>query len=96
VRVGIDSDTAVAGSIGSPGHLKYSVVGEVAVTAVRLENTAGIEHDFDRAPCRILISERTLELLGGRYETEPVGRVSLKGKQGAVAAYRVLKKCGPL
>jgi adenylate cyclase len=96
VRVGIDSDAAVAGSIGSQGHLKYSVVGEVAVTAVRLENTAGIEHDFDRAPCRILISERTLELLGGRYETEPVGQVSLKGEQKAVAAYRVLKKCGPL
>jgi len=92
VRVGIHSDTAVAGSIGSPGHLKYSVVGDVAVTAKRLENGAGIDHDFDRAPCRILISEQTLELIGDRFETEPVGRVSLKGKQGAVAAYRVLKK----
>jgi len=96
VRVGIHSDTAVAGSIGSPGHLKYSVVGDVAVTAVRLENAAGIDHDFDRSPCRILISERTLELLGGRYETESVGQISLKGKQGMVAAHRVLKKSGPV
>lgn len=96
VRVGINSGAAVAGSIGSPGHLKYSVVGDVAVTAVRLEDTADIDHDFDRTPCRILISERTLELLGDRYETEPVGQVRLKGKQGAVAAYRVLKKCEPV
>jgi adenylate cyclase len=96
VRVGIHSDTAVAGSIGSPGHLKYSVVGDVAVTAVRLEDTADIDHDFDRFPCRILISERTLELIGDGYETEPVGRVSLKGKQGAVSAHRVSRKCGPV
>ena len=96
VRVGIHSDTAVAGSIGSPGHLKYSVVGDVSVTAKRLETAAGIGHDFDRTPCRILISERTLGLVGDRYETEPVGQVSLKGQQGAVAAYRVLKKCAPV
>jgi adenylate cyclase len=96
VRVGIDSDTAVAGSIGSPGHLKYSAVGDVSVTAARLENTASVDHDFDRTPCRIIVSDRTRELLGGRYETEFVGRVSLKGKQATVAAYRVVKKCAPL
>jgi adenylate cyclase len=96
VRVGIDSDTAVAGSIGSPGHLKYSVVGDVVVTAERLGNAPNIDHDFDRAPCRIIISERTLKLLGDRYETESVGRVNLKGKQRAVAAYRILQKRGAL
>jgi len=92
VRVGIHSDSAVAGSIGSPGHLKYSVVGDVSVTAKRLESTADVDHDVDLEPCRILISERTHELLGDRYETEDVGRVRLKGKRGTVAAHRVLKK----
>jgi adenylate cyclase len=96
VRVGIHSDTAVAGSIGSPGHLKYSVVGDVSVTAARLGSTARIDHDFDRAPCRIIVSERTLELLGDRYKAESVGRVDLKGKREAVAAYRILKKNGAL
>lgn len=96
VRVGIHSDMAVAGSIGSPGHLKYSVVGDVVVIAERLGNAANIDHDFDRTPCRIIISERTLELLGDRYETEPVGRVDLKGKQRAVSAYRVMQKRGPV
>jgi class 3 adenylate cyclase len=94
--VGIHSDTAVAGSIGSPGHLKYSVVGDVSVTAARLGSTARIDHDFDRAPCRIIVSERTLELLGDRYKAESVGRVDLKGKREAVAAYRILKKNGAL
>jgi adenylate cyclase len=94
VRVGIHSDTAVAGSIGSRGHLKYSVVGDVSITATRLENAADVGHDFERTPCRILISEQTLGLIGEGYETESVGQVSLKGNQGSVAAYRVLNKSG--
>jgi len=66
------------------------------VIAERLGNAANIDHDFDRTPCRIIISERTLELLGDRYETEPVGLVDLKGKQRAVSAYRVMQKRGPV
>jgi len=95
IRVGIHSDTAVAGSIGSADHLKYSVVGDVVVTAARLGSTTTIDHDFERSPSRIVISERTLALVGDRFETQPVGAVALKGKEEAVEAHRVLRAQNP-
>ncbi len=96
MRVGIHSDRAVAGSIGSADHLKYSVVGDVVVTAARLGNTTSIAHDFERAPCRIIISDRTLALVRDRFETQPVGELALKGKEEAVEGYRVLRARDPL
>jgi len=62
------------------------------VTAQRIEGTLDIDHDFERTPCRILVSGQTLELLEDLYETESVGQVSLKGKHEKVSAYRVLRK----
>ena len=96
MRIGIDSGPAVAGSIGSEHHLKYSAVGEVVLTAQRLESTTAVAHDFEAEPCRILISERTLELLGEGYATEAVGQVSLKGFDAGVPVYRVLSAREPL
>jgi len=90
IRVGIASGTAVVGSIGSEGHLKYSAVGDVVVTAQRLEGTTAVEHDFDAQPCRILVSESTLSLLERPIRSEPVGVVSLKGGEEGVAVHRVL------
>jgi len=40
--------------------------------------------------CRILIDEATLQLLGGRFETQLIGEMSLKGKEHPLITYRVL------
>lgn len=96
MRVGIDSGVVVAGSIGSEHHLKYSAVGMPVVTAQRLEATTAVAHDFDSEPCRILVSERTLRLVGDYCATEPAGIVSLKGIDEEIPTYRVLGARGEL
>jgi class 3 adenylate cyclase len=68
----------------------------VVVTAERLGSTTTVAHDFERTPCRIIISDRTLALLGDRFETQPVGVLALKGKEKAVEAHRVLRARDPL
>jgi adenylate cyclase len=88
-RVGVHTGAAVAGSLGSADRLKYTVVGDVAVTAQRLESLDKVEHDFDRWPCRILVSDRTHACLNENYQSEALGRFSLKGKGEEVAVYRV-------
>ena len=93
MRVGIHSGPVVAGSLGSADRIKYTVVGDVVVTAQRLEATDAVPHDFDRTPCRILVSEATLRLAGGGFETEALGTIDLKGKQQGVAVHRLW---GPL
>lgn len=89
IRVGIDTGSVVAGSLGSAERLKYTVVGDVIVTAQRLESLEQVEHDFDRSPCRILVSGRTRGYLDGRYRSESLGSFSLKGKGNEVSVYRI-------
>jgi adenylate cyclase len=96
MRIGIASGSAVVGSIGSEGHLKYSAVGDVVVTAQRLEGTAAVNHDFEAQPCRILVSETTLSLLDRPFRTEPVGIVSLKGREEGVSVHRLLGAGAPV
>ncbi|MFP6638669.1 MAG: adenylate/guanylate cyclase domain-containing protein [Myxococcota bacterium] len=81
IRVGLHTGTVVAGSLGSADRLKYTVVGDVVVTAQRLEATDAVEHDYAANPCRILASEQTCQHLGPEFETESLEPVQLKGKK---------------
>jgi len=89
MRIGIDSGVVVAGSLGSAGRLQYTVIGETAVNAQRIESTPAIEHDFDREPARILASEATCALLSPEFETERLGEIPVKGKQGAIGIRKI-------
>ncbi|MBW2418341.1 MAG: adenylate/guanylate cyclase domain-containing protein [Deltaproteobacteria bacterium] len=95
MKIGIDTGAVVAGSVGSADRLKYTVVGGVAVNAQRLESTTAVAHDYDRFPCRILVSGRTRDLIAGKFHLKPEGEVELKGKAERIAAYRVLEEFLP-
>ena len=92
MRVGIYTGSVVAGSLGSSSRLKYTTVGDTVNIASRLES-------FDKdlilphlatSPCRILIGESTLSYLESDHKTQPVGELSLKGKDEKITAYCVL------
>lgn len=87
-RVGIATGTVVASDIGVADKLKYTVVGDVVVTAQRLEATREIEHDFDRQPCRVLISSATYERAGQGFACEATGAIALPGLETPVEAWR--------
>jgi len=90
LKIGIHTGPVVAGSIGSAGHLKYTVVGDVVVTAQRLESTTEVEHDFELSPCRILVSADTHAHAGALFDSEAVGAISLKGRHAQVEVYRII------
>lgn len=90
LRVGIDSGFSVAGSLGSSDRLKYTVLGDIANTAARLESLDDGQHDFERKRVRILVSYRTQELLGEEFELADRGEFKLKGKAIPIRAYEVL------
>jgi adenylate cyclase len=92
MRVGIHTGPVVAGSMGSASRLKYTVVGDVVVTAQRLESLNPVEHDFDAHPCRILISGQTQTYLDQSFQVDALGQFSLKGKAEQVTVYRVLRR----
>jgi adenylate cyclase len=88
VRIGIFSGPAVAGCIGSSDRLEFTMIGDTVNVAERLES-------FDKEyaakdECRILIGQSTLELLDGKFTTEFVQNIKLKGKNETTTIYRVL------
>jgi adenylate cyclase len=88
MRVGIFSGPAVAGCIGSTERLEFTVMGNTVNTAARLESFAKDYATDDL--CRILIGHPTFELLDGKFPTEFVQTIELKGKDEKTTIYRIL------
>lgn len=82
VGMGIHTGYATCGFIGYEGRRDYGVIGNVTNLAARLSDRAGAGE--------VLISSRVQSELDGRFRSEPIGQVELKGFQQAQAAFRLL------
>jgi class 3 adenylate cyclase len=88
VRIGICTGPAVAGCIGTSDRLEFTMIGDAVNTAERLES---FDKDYaSKEPCRILIEQSTFELLDGKFATEFVQNIKLKGKEQTTTIYRVI------
>src|SRR6185295_11264564 len=91
MRIGILTGPMVAGSLGTEHRMEYNCHGDTVNTGARLESFGREEFtpDYLNAPCRILVGEPTLRLLGDRFHTEFVGEFQLKGKLKPIRIHRV-------
>lgn len=85
VRIGINSGSVVAGDIGSPKRIEYTVLGNTVNVAQRLE--AGVAK-----PDQIVIGEGTFTMVKDFFETQELGEFSLKGLEKSIKVYEVLKE----
>lgn len=92
MRVGICSGEVVAGCVGAAARLKFTTIGDTVNTAARLESydKSLAEPEVHGNPCRILVSEATHDLVQDAFSCVPIGTLELKGKETAVAVYRVM------
>jgi class 3 adenylate cyclase/tetratricopeptide (TPR) repeat protein len=86
VRVGVNTGLVVVGAMGSDLRVEYTALGDAINVAARMEQTA--EADTVR------VTERTLALTQGVFETEELGGVEVKGKTEPVRSHRVLRYLG--
>lgn len=85
VRVGIATGPVVVGEmIGQGASRESSVVGETPNLAARLQSIAESNS--------VVISERTRELVGARFEIETLAPKLLKGIEGSVRSYMPRKE----
>jgi class 3 adenylate cyclase len=80
IGIGINTGTVIAGTLGGPGRLDYTVLGDAVNIAQRLQSEA--------AGGEILAAAVTVRQ-AGLDGAEPVGRRRLKGRKELVEVYRV-------
>lgn len=91
IRIGIHTGPLMVGVIGSADRWQYSIIGDTANTAARIEGYGKDDPRLgcDVGHCRILISDVTFQRIGDGYRTECVGEASLKGKASSIGIHRV-------
>jgi class 3 adenylate cyclase len=87
VRIGIHSGPAIAGNIGAPGRINYTLIGDTVNTAQRLEQL-GKEVDDGVADAVVLVSGATA---AEAHDTElhPLGAHTLRGRVDEIEIYRL-------
>src|SRR6266436_1471855 len=83
VRIGIHTGPVVFGPVSDNLSMDYTVIGDTANVAARLQQAA--------EPGTILVSEATRLLAQGYARVEPVGPLILRGKAEPISAYRLLR-----
>ena len=82
LHVGVNSGHGIARILGSEARMDYAVLGDSVILAQRLESAA--------PPGETYVSEMTVRLAESRFDFEPVGELTLKGKSEPVAAWRLV------
>jgi len=80
--IGIDSGEVIAGYIGSPRRMDFTVVGDRVNTAKRFCDMA--------EPGTVVIGEETWQATRDQVDARPLGTLMLKGKERAVHAYEII------
>jgi len=82
IRIGLNSGPVVVGPIGDDLRMDYTAVGDTTNLASRMQEIAD--------PGSVLVSNHTHKLTRDFFNFEPLGKVSVKGKEDPQEVYKLL------
>jgi len=83
MRIGLNSGLVIVSSIGDDLRMDYTAIGDTTNLASRMESTAKTG--------TILLSANTQKLVQDFFEFESLGKLEVKGKEEAQAAYKLTR-----
>lgn len=84
IGIGVHSGELIAGNIGAPQRMEYTVVGDTVNVCSRIEGLT------KRLGKRILLSDATAELAGEHFRLQELDTLPVKGRQRPVRLFTLL------
>jgi adenylate cyclase len=84
LKLGLNSGKVLAGTIGGELRLDYTAIGEPVNLATWLCQSAN--------PAQVLITGKTLALIGARFDVTPLGERALQGSKSRTSVFEVLEE----
>jgi adenylate cyclase len=80
--VSVNTGNAMMGYVGTQERAEFTVLGDTVNVAFRMQ-----EHS---RPYRVVVGPATMAAIVGKFQTQRIGEVSLKGREKSVQIYEVL------
>ncbi|MBC2715386.1 MAG: AAA family ATPase [Desulfobacteraceae bacterium] len=82
MRIGLNSGPVIVGSIGDDLRMDYTAIGDTTNLAARMESMA--------EPGTVLVSPITYKRVSQSFNFDPLGKMTVKGKENPLDAYKLV------